>query len=692
MKAHIVLACLLLTAFPSFSQSLVHHWTHAWGNADVATVPDLAVDEDGNVYAAGSFKGTIDFEPGNGSTTFTSGQGGDASDTYISKFGPTGQFLWTKHIVSTGQHVASKIVYDTSGYIYITGYFSGTSDFDPGTETFILSATGQSDEMFLLKLDLDGNFIWAISTQGGGDAHVGSIALDSDGNILAGGTFTGTVDFDPSPADSSYTAISQMQDVFFAKYSDAGTLVWSEVIFGSHRIRVTGVDTDDSGNAYYVGVFDDQRDFDNGPDSLILQAFGEWDVWVLKLNSSGHYQWVRRLGNDGENIATDVAVDGNNVFVSGIFNEEIDFDQGTQIYILTATDTDPFIWNMDLNGEFKWAGQFAGISYDSASAITVDDRGDLYVSGYFSETVDFDPGPGSYLLTSTGNNGNEDAFVVKLHPNGQLVWAEHGGGLQDDMAGSVELDSRSNVYATGGFRGKAGFFLGETNEDSLVSAGSIDVFLTRWTQCLETYGNLEIVTCNEPFTSPSGNYIWTETGIYQDTIDNSAGCDSVLTINLEVVILNPAVDILPEGGLSAVEVEGTYQWVICAKELIPIPGETNQDFFPVESGLYAVIILHQGCKATSDCFFVSVVSVEESQIMEKVILYPNPTNQGFTLQLPSQIMDVDVKLSTITGQVIIEKYFKNMNAITIDDPVQPGLYFVQVNVGSARKVFKLIVH
>ena len=488
MKNLLCLSCLVFAASLSYSQDLVHSWTQTWGNLDSAAVPDIAVDEIGNTYVAGNFKGTIDFDPGIGTTEFTSGAAGLATDSYLAKYDSVGQFIWIRHFTSTQQHFASEILYDPDGFIYITGYFNGTSDFDPGPNVFNLTSGLFKDDMYILKLDLDGNFAWAITTQGDGNKYVGGISLDDDGNLLVGGIFNGTADFDPTALEISYTATSDINDVYCLKYSDSGTLIWAKAIFGNHRVGVMDVDVDAAGNAYFVGIFDDRRDFDPGVDTVFLQAFGPWDAWVLKLNALGNFQWLKRLGNDGENFASGIAVgDSNEIFITGHFNAEMDFDQGNALEILTATNTDSYIWKMDYNGEYKWAGQFAGDSSDQARHITIDPRGDLYISGYFEETVDFDPGPGTYYLTSTGDDDHQDAFVVRLHPDGQFVWAHQGGGLDNDAAGAVQLDSNSNIYTIGGFEGRAGFFLGDTQEDSLVSAGSVDVFLTRWHQCLEAY-------------------------------------------------------------------------------------------------------------------------------------------------------------------------------------------------------------
>src|SRR5258705_6854286 len=116
----------------------------------------LAVDPAlGDVYIAGSFVGTIDFDPGIGTFTMTSGAPND-NDAFICKLSHSGNFLWAKSFTGTDDAIAEDITIDQSGNVYTTGWFNGITDFDPNAGTFNLTGSG---DIFVSKLDNAGNFV-----------------------------------------------------------------------------------------------------------------------------------------------------------------------------------------------------------------------------------------------------------------------------------------------------------------------------------------------------------------------------------------------------------------------------------------------------------------------------------------------------------------------------------------------------
>jgi hypothetical protein len=209
-----------------------------------------------------------------------------------------------------------------------------------------------------------------------------------------------------------------------------------------------------------------------------------------------------------------------------------DFDPGAGTYSITSAGSeDIFVSKLDASGYFVWARSMGGTSGDAGLAIDVDASGNAYTTGYFYGTADFDPGNATFNLTSQA--GSMDIFISKLFANGNFGWAGRIGGGSSDDGYSIAVDSLNSIYTTGFFTGNVDFDPG-INFYSITSfSSSMDVFVHKMTQCSSTGSSITVSACN-CYTSPGGNHTWTVSNIYNDTIANHAGCDSIITINLTV--------------------------------------------------------------------------------------------------------------------------------------------------------------
>jgi hypothetical protein len=187
----------------------------------------------------------------------------------------------------------------------------------------------------------------------------------------------------------------------------------------------------------------------------VLDSAGSYDAYVVKLDAAGSLVWARRLGSALNDQAHGVAVDGDgNVWVVGEFEGTVDFDPGPGSFPLTASWHDGFIWKLDGNGAFLWAGRVGGTSGDMAHDVAIGGFGAVTVVGEFVQTADFDPGPGVVNLTSAGS---EDVFVLRLDAAGGLLWARGMGGAQSDIPSGVALDGDQRIWTVGRFAGTADF-------------------------------------------------------------------------------------------------------------------------------------------------------------------------------------------------------------------------------------------
>ena len=213
---------------------------------------------------------------------------------------------------------------------------------------------------------------------------------------------------------------------------------------------------DGSGNIYVTGYFSGTVDFDPGLGTSFLTSTGSGDMFIIKLNNSGDLVWAQGIGGEVKTILADVILDGDgNLYLTGQFRDIVDFDPGAGINNMTsAGGADIFVSKFDTAGNFLWAKSMGGASDDEGYEIVLDNGGNVYATGTYSGTADFDPGIGITNLTSAGGN---DIFVSKLDANGNFVWARSMGGTSSDEGNDIVLDSSGNIYTIGDYHGTADF-------------------------------------------------------------------------------------------------------------------------------------------------------------------------------------------------------------------------------------------
>jgi hypothetical protein len=531
-------------------------------------------------------------------------------------------FEWANSLGGTEYDIGNAVATDAQGNVYTTGYFVGTADFDPGSKNYDLTAVGDID-VFVSKTDAAGNFIWAMQLAGVDDELATGIAVDKKGNVYVTGYFEGTADFDPEPTASYNMTSAGSLDIFICKLDASGTFVWARQMGGVTDDAAFALALDSKGNIYTTGGFSDIADFDPGVGTYTLTAGGFTSAFISKLDPSGNFLWAKNFGgasdnNWGNGITTDSK---DNVFTTGYFDGAADFDPGITTYTLTsAGDVDVFISKLDSSGNFNWARHFGGINPDRGYAVKTDASGNVYTTGSFYSTCDFDPDVTVSNLTS---RGNEDIFISKLDASGKFVWARGIGSGSNDAGYSIDVDAEGAVYTTGYFsdgadfdpgtgtfvfstsggtdifisklnasgnfvwakqiggtgfdnRGRsitvdaskniytAGYYNGDADFNPnpatyiLSAAGSLEIFVQKMSQCLSTSSNINASACNS-YRSPSGKYNWTSSNTYKDTIRNAGGCDSIISIQL--IIFKPSSSSVSVNACNRyVSPSGKYTW------------------------------------------------------------------------------------------------------------------------------------
>ncbi|MBA6152342.1 SBBP repeat-containing protein [Gelidibacter maritimus] len=551
-------AVLMITSSALFSQSHELDWVVPLGAEGREEGKSIVTDVEGNVYTVGYFENTIDFDPGENTYNLTSA---GFFDIFIQKLNPNGEFLWAKRIGGITADVANDITIDATGDLYITGTFTETVDFDPGEDTYNLTTgatTPHVTNIFVLKLDADGDFIWAKHMVGDGYSSAQSITTDTNGHILVTGGFSGTVDFDPGEGTVNLTS-SGNQDLFILKIDSNGNLIWVKQMSGASK--AFSIDTDANSNILTTGYFWETVDFDPNDGTVNLTSHGFNDIFVQKLDVDGNLLWVKQMGSEktDQGIALTVDMDGN-VYITGGFSGTVDFNPDAETLSLTSNgQSDIFIQKLDPNGNLLWVKQIGGTHYDIGNAIKTDANGDVYILGNFNNTIDFDPGEGIFNMTGSSH----DMFLLKLTSDGSFIWAKNSFGNFESgsSANSMVIDG-DTIYCTGSFTGMTDFNpLGDAYE--LTSKGYWDIFILK-------------------FSLPSLNLV-------------------------------------------------------------------------------------------------------ENSLLDNFIIHPNPTKGKFSIEFKSLQTSMDVQLYNLAGQLLMEKRFQDLKILPLEIQQADGIYLLELKDGQGRK-------
>lgn len=450
---------------------------HTGATSGPGEVGGVALDTSGNVYSVGTFSGTGDFDPGPGIFTLTSFGGRDA---YLSKLDGSGNFLWAVVLGGTGEDQAHGVAVDSTGNVYVVGFFSGTADFDPGPGIYPLTSLGLGD-VFISKLDSNGDLVWAAHMGGASTLTTDfckGVALDSVGSVYTVGYFFDTADFDPGPGTFNLTSVGD-SDVFVAKLDNGGNFIWAVQLGGPTFDAAYAVALDGGGNIYTVGTFSSTADFDPGLGLFQLVSVGAQDGFISKLDSNGTFSWATQLGGTLNDRYLGIAIDASSSIQSvGAFEGTADFDPGIASYNLTSAGAeDIFVSKFDLNGNLTWAVQMGGISRDFAIGVAIDASSNIYTAGYFfGGTADFDPGAGTYNLTAA----SDDVFISKLDSSGGFLWAKQVGSPSSERVSGVAVYG-SSVYTKGRFQSTVDFDPGPGTYN--LSTATLGSFVLKLSPC-----------------------------------------------------------------------------------------------------------------------------------------------------------------------------------------------------------------
>jgi hypothetical protein len=430
MKKSIIIAVLLFLSVLLFAQYEPWLWARQAGEETSDYGYSVSVDSNGNSYVFGYFKGIINY----GNITIISR---GYTDIFVAKIDSNGSLQWIKQAGGGGESSCafSQCIVVTSSGIYITGVFLGTATFGSTT----LNNNGYYD-IFVAKLDSNGNWLWA-KQAGGTDIDISyGIAVDSNGNsYITGNFFSSSITFGSTQITNCHLGTN---DIFVAKLNSYGNWLWAKQIGGIDFDSGNGIAVDSSNNIYITGGFS-SASISFGNITITNTNSGETDIFVAKLDSYGNWVAATQAGGTDIDSSESIAVDssGNSYITGSFFSNSITFGS---ITLTNSGRDDIFVAKLDSNVTWSWANKAGGNGYDDATGIAIDTNGNGYVTGHFENSISF----GSSILTS---QGAEDIFIAKMNSSGVWLWQKTAGGQNSDKSMGICVNSDGNSYITGYF-------------------------------------------------------------------------------------------------------------------------------------------------------------------------------------------------------------------------------------------------
>ncbi len=466
--------------YQTFTASVVDDsgWAKTWGGPEYDISKGMVYDDLGNLYVAGTFIQTADFDPNPNSEVYRTANG--AQDIFLSKFDPMGNYLWVKTWGSTYSAFVSGIIINDAGDILVLGNFTETVDFDPSpTESNIKTSNGY-DDCFLSSFDENGNHNDVLTW--GGAEFDWAYGMDTDnlGNYFIGGSYYATVDFDPSPGGVDDHISNGFSDIFLLSLDSTFSFRWAKTWGGVDPDSCSAIDAKQPGIIYVTGKFESTVDFD--PDPILVDhhmSNGNWDVFLTAFDTNGDFDKTVTWGGTSQEIGRDLATDSfGNIIVAGYFNNTVDFNPGAPVDSRTTNgiNSDAFASWFDLNmsyiGVNTWGEEYSETCWE----IAIDNSDNIIFTGSFGGTVDFDPSMGVTELTAADG---QDIYVLKLSSTASFEWARGFGNTSNDEGRDVITDVSGNIFVCGSFGNTVDFSPDTWVPEWHTSNGETDAFLLK---------------------------------------------------------------------------------------------------------------------------------------------------------------------------------------------------------------------
>lgn len=656
------------------------NWATSFGDIGQDVAYGNIFDNRGNIYTVGNFEGTIDLDPGPNIANVTSK---GSRDIYIQKLNRQGDFLWAKSVGGSGSDEGISITIDEQDNVIVTGNFEGIVDFDPGPTIDLISSAGRTD-VFIVKLDSAGSYVWAKALGGPNTDNVKDIKTDVNGNIYTLGFFSGTADFNPGTGIYNVSSAGGTYDAFVNKLDKNGKYKWTIPTGGTSQDRGRALTIDHDQNIYCVGTFGGIVDFDPSILGIHNLNSSNGGTYIQKLDSNGYLLWAKNYA--GSNLYKIRNDNVGNIYIIGAFTNTSDFDPGPNVANLVSNGSfDVYILKLASSGDYLWVRGFGGPGYDIGYSFALDKKNRIHSVGVFADSVDFDPSAG---VAYHHSNGEADLFVQTLDSNGNYLYANTYGGPGYDYGRHISTSNFGDIYISGNFEDSVKFKFSFT-DTAIISAGNSDVFQLKLSLC-STDSTTETIYSCQKFTWINGETYISSIDSISYTLQNCLGCDSIITLNL--TITNTDTSISQNGAsLMANQADANYQWLNCDSSFASIQGATSQTFNAINNGSYAIQISNGSCLDTSACRTVSTASLLKSTFKKEIMVYPNPTLNKLTISFGESHPKITARIKSINGVVLQANEYFTSSHFQLDILGTAGIYFLELeNQDNEKEVIRIV--
>lgn len=367
-------------------------WAKTLGGVGDDSAMALAVDANGDLVITGSFQNTMTL----GTKALTSA---GVEDVFVAKYDANGDLRWAQRNGGTGRDQGRGVGMDGTGNVIVVGSFSRSVGFG----SISLGSQGESD-MFIAKYaSADGTVQWA--QRGGGSSmdEANAVSVDQGGTSVVVGRYRGSGSF----GGDNLTSAGE-DDGFVAKYNALGVAQWGETLGGKGFDEATDVAIDASSNAIVMGTIENTVNFG----TIYAASTGDRDMFIARYGVTGIVRWVRTAGSTLKDAGTALAVDGvGNIYVGGHFLGT--FSVGNQT-VASLGETDAVVIKLNTEGALNWVRRGGGVRAEEIYGIVAGANGDhVNVAGRFNYNLPADQ-PSMFGPDNLRGAGGRDIMVARL--------------------------------------------------------------------------------------------------------------------------------------------------------------------------------------------------------------------------------------------------------------------------------------
>ncbi|MEP7168922.1 MAG: SBBP repeat-containing protein, partial [Bacteroidota bacterium] len=384
-----------------------YQWATQAGGAASDRAYGIATDNSGNIFVSGFFSATATFG------TFILTSSNNSQDVFVAKLDAAGNFLWAKKFGGTDIDLALSINSDASGNVIVTGQFKGTAQFGSNTFTSMIdpNTSAPSYDIFILKLDAAGNFLWSKHGAAKYDDRGLAVSSDNAGNIYVTGQFSDTLHFANTYNNNAFNA------GFLLKLGPAGNEIWIRRLFAA---LVTPYNVRCFANEIYVtGDFQGNLTIAGTSQTTVTTVY-PYNIFVSKFDGTGTVLWIEHNGSDNSVSSLDIAIDGSgDAYITGLFT--CVFSEYSSLYgpgIFNSVGfRDVFISKVSSSGQLIWERQFGGSRDDFCPSISLIAKDEPVIAGSFERGFNIPKGANFIQNVSNFDSSSSGASQPSVYCN-----------------------------------------------------------------------------------------------------------------------------------------------------------------------------------------------------------------------------------------------------------------------------------